>query len=104
MKSTIIERKVFVFGRHVLSKYLHMRSLRKRATSPKNMAAKKNTLRFCSRSYVSVCKYSVVGRKQQLADLTVSKRPGTINRIEIHFAVFNHLNLCFSFMKLAETL
>ena len=25
----------------------------------KNMAAKKNTLRFCSRSYVSVCKYSV---------------------------------------------
>ena len=25
-----------------------------------------------------------------LADLTVSKRPGTSNRIEIHFAVFNH--------------
>ena len=25
----------------------------------KNMAAKKNTLRFCSRSYVSACKYSV---------------------------------------------
>ncbi len=40
----------------------------------------------------------------QLADLTVSKRPGTSNRIEIHFAVFNHLYLCFSFMKLAETL
>ncbi len=39
-----------------------------------------------------------------LADLTVSKRPGTSNRIEIHFAVFNHLYLCFSFMKLAETL
>ncbi len=39
-----------------------------------------------------------------LADLTVSKRPGTSNRIEIHFAVFNHLYLCFSFVKLAETL
>ncbi len=38
------------------------------------------------------------------ADLTVSKRPGTSNRIEIHFAVFNNLYLCFSFMKLAETL
>ncbi len=38
------------------------------------------------------------------ADLTVSKRPGTSNRIEIHFAVFNHLYLCFSFMTLAETL
>ena len=25
------------------------------------------------------------------ADLTVSKRPGTSNRIEIHFAVFNHV-------------
>ena len=25
-----------------------------------------------------------------LADLTVSKRPGTSNRIEIHFAVFNN--------------
>ena len=42
--------------------------------------------------------------KYTLADLTVSKRPGTSNRIEIHFAVFNHLYLCFSFMKLAETL
>ena len=30
----LIERKVFFFGRHVLSKYLHMRSLRKKATSP----------------------------------------------------------------------
>ncbi len=28
-----------------------------------------------------------------LADLTVRKRPGTSNRIEIHFAVFNHLYL-----------
>ncbi len=26
-----------------------------------------------------------------LADLIVSKRPGTSNRIEIHFAVFSHL-------------
>ena len=39
-----------------------------------------------------------------LADLTVSKRPGASNRIEIHFAVFNHLYLCFSFMKLVEYL
>ena len=38
------------------------------------------------------------------ADLTVSKRPGTIHRIEIHFGVFNHLYLLFSFMKLVETL
>ncbi len=34
--------------------------------------------------------------KYTLADLTVGKRPGTSNRIEIHFAVFNHLYLCFS--------
>ena len=39
-----------------------------------------------------------------LADLTVSKRPGTSNTIKIHFAVFNHLYLCFFFMKLVETL
>ena len=39
-----------------------------------------------------------------LADVTVSKMPGTSIRIEIHFAVFNHLYLCVSFMKLAETL
>ena len=38
------------------------------------------------------------------ADLTVSKRPGTSYRIKIHFAVFNHLHLLFSFMKLVETL
>ena len=37
------------------------------------------------------------------ADLTVSKRPGTRYRIKIHFAVFNHLYLLFSFMKLIET-
>ncbi len=43
-------------------------------------------------------------KEYYLADLTVSKRPGTSNRIEIHFAVFNHLYLCLSFMKLAKTL
>ena len=37
------------------------------------------------------------------ADLTVSKRPGTSFRIEIHFAVFNRLYLLFSFIKLVET-
>ena len=42
--------------------------------------------------------------RSTLADLTVSKRPGTSGRTEIHFAVFNHLYLCLSFMKLAETL
>ena len=40
----------------------------------------------------------------ELADLTVSKRPGTSYRIKIHFAVFNHLYLLFSFMKLVDTL
>ena len=38
------------------------------------------------------------------ADLTVSKRPGTSYQIKIHFAVFNHLYLLFSFIKLVETL
>ena len=38
------------------------------------------------------------------ADLTVSKRPGTSYQIEIHFAVFIHSHLLFSFMKLVETL
>ena len=38
-----------------------------------------------------------------LADLTVSKRPGTCYQIEIHFAVVNHLYLLFSFVKLVET-
>ena len=37
------------------------------------------------------------------ADLTVSKRPGTSFRIEIHFAVFSRLYLLFSFIKLVET-
>ena len=38
-----------------------------------------------------------------LAGLTVSKRPGNSHQIEIHFAVFNHLYLLFSFVKLVET-
>ena len=38
------------------------------------------------------------------ADLTVSKRPRTSYRIKIHFAVFNHVHLLFSFIKLVETL
>ena len=40
---------------------------------------------------------------QYLADLTVSKRPGTSNRIEIRIAVFNCLFLWFSFTELTET-
>ena len=39
----------------------------------------------------------------QLANLTVSKRPETSYQIEIHFAVVNHLYLLFSFVILAET-
>ena len=38
-----------------------------------------------------------------IADLTVSKGPGTSFRIEIHFAVVNHLYPLFSFVKLVET-
>ena len=38
------------------------------------------------------------------ADLTVTKRPGANYRIKILFAVFNHLHLLFSFVKLVETL
>ena len=38
-----------------------------------------------------------------LADLTVSKRPGTSYQIEIHFAAVNHLYLLFSFVNLCET-
>ena len=38
-----------------------------------------------------------------LADLTVSKRPGAGYHIEIHFVVVKHLYLLFSFVKLAET-
>ena len=37
------------------------------------------------------------------AALTVSKRPGTSFRIDIHFTVFNRFYLLFPFMKLAET-
>ena len=38
-----------------------------------------------------------------LADLVVSKRPGTSYQIDMHFAVVNHLYLLFSFVKLVET-
>ena len=37
-------------------------------------------------------------------DLTVSKRTGTSNRIEIQFRTFNHLSRPDSFVKLFETL
>ena len=37
-------------------------------------------------------------------DLTVSKRPGTSFRIEIHFTVFNRVYLLFSFIKLVKNL
>ena len=37
-------------------------------------------------------------------DLTVSKRTGTSNRIEIQFRTFNHLSRPDSFVKLLETL
>jgi hypothetical protein len=37
-------------------------------------------------------------------DLTVSKRTGTSNRIEIQFRTFNHLSHPDSFVKLFETL
>ena len=49
--------------------------------------------------YIHICMSSLVP-----ADLTVSKRPGTSDRIKIHFTVFNHLYLLFSFMKLVKTL
>ena len=38
-----------------------------------------------------------------LADLTVSKRPGTSCQIEMYFAVVNHVYLLFSFVNLVET-
>ena len=37
-------------------------------------------------------------------DLIARKRTGTSNRTEIHFAVFNHLHISSSFVRLAETL
>ena len=37
-------------------------------------------------------------------DLTVNKRTGTSNRIEILFTAFNHLSRPESFVKLFETL
>ena len=39
-----------------------------------------------------------------VADLTVSKRPGTSYQLEIYSAVADYLYLLFSFVKLVETL
>jgi hypothetical protein len=43
-------------------------------------------------------------QRLQPGDLTVSKRTGTSNRIEIQFRPFNHLSRPDSFVKLFETL
>ena len=43
-------------------------------------------------------------RRLQPGDLTVNKRTGTSNRIEIQFRTFNHLSCPDSFAKLFETL
>jgi hypothetical protein len=48
--------------------------------------------------YFFVSAFSIPG------DLTVSKRTGTSNRIEIHFRTINHLSRPDSFVKLFETL
>ena len=50
----------------------------------------------------SLCLHFVSSSLKSPADLTVSKRPGTSSRIEIHFAVFNRLYLLFCFIKLVE--
>jgi hypothetical protein len=50
-----------------------------------------------SDKYVYVREYSP-------GDLTISKRTGTSNRIEIQFRTFNHLSRPDSFAKLFETL
>ena len=47
--------------------------------------------------------YHVPNIQYNLADLTVSKRPGTSYQIESYFAVVNHLYPLFSFAKLVET-
>ena len=51
----------------------------------------------------SLLEFKVCKGQPLLADLTVSKRPGTSYQIEIDFAVVNHLYLLFSFVKLVET-
>ena len=43
---------------------------------------------------------TVLSNSIYLADMTVSKRPGTSDRIPIHFPVFNHLYPLFSVMML----
>ena len=59
------------------------------------MSNKQNVVGF------HLCKINIF--IHQLADLTVGKRPGTSDRIEIHFPVFKPLYLLFSCMKLVET-
>ena len=67
----------------------------------KNVALTRTVLLINS-LYCDLVGLSYIRRHQ--ADLTVSKKPGTSYRIKIHFAVFNHLYLLFSFMELVETL
>ena len=63
---------------------------------------KRRRIRVCGKNFLALL-VLVAAVKSKLADLTVSKRPGTINQIEIHFAVVSHLYLLFSFVKLVET-
>ena len=39
----------------------------------------------------------------RVADLTVSKRPGSSYQIEIHFAFYKHSYLLFAFIEAVET-
>ena len=67
---------------------------------------KNNSMSKKSKSKVTLAKVlsvTCIGFIKFPADLTVSKRPGTSYRIEIHFAVFSGLYLLFSFIKLVET-
>ena len=59
------------------------------------------TLRAMHHNHISYFSLSI--GHYILADLTVSKRPGTSYQIEIRFAVVNHLYLLFSFVKVFET-
>ncbi len=53
----------------------------------KNMAAKKNTLRFCSGTYVSVCKYSVAMVKK-LTEVCCSFAVKTLGRGCCHYSIY----------------
>ena len=55
---------------------------------------KRRRIRVCRKNLLALA-LSCSGSKSKLADLTVSKRPGTINQIEIHFAVVSHLSISF---------